>query len=304
MKVGCIIQGDIRRGSEFVLQELPKLFDFTVLSTWKSDEERVPAGQFSVILNDKPVVAGLSHRNYQRLSTARGVHAAKDAGCDYVLKWRTDMLPTRLDVQQLLQWANFDVPPGMKSRIVMPAFRNLTVEPDWFSSIPDLFSFAHIDVMEMLWGDRDFDYSLQMNLPKMMREFLRNNPHLNENLGEIYCAESELYAIFKDRLQSNFGANISHESICKNYFRLFDDQRLNIFWFDQLSGFRSIKQAWEHPWWTEAIWALGKPDTLPCGYPVKGFVNRLNAATSSGRCYMDELRQRVMWRFARPSRFR
>jgi len=303
MKVGCVIQGDIRRGTEFVLQELTKHFDFTVLSTWKSDEWKIPTGDFSVILNDKPLEAGLSHRNYQRYSTARGIHAAKNVGCDYVLKWRSDMLPAKLDVQQLIQWANFDVPIGMKSRIVIPAYRNLTVEPDWFSSIPDLLSFAHIDMMEMLWNDNNFDYSLQTNVPKMMQNYLQNVPHLDQNLHETYCSESELYAIFKNRLQNRLGVQLSHYTICKNYFRLFDDKKLKIFWFDNVAGFRSVQQAWEHPWWTEAVWERGEPKKLPYNYPVEGIINKTYAAFSPLRCRLEELRQSLLWRMYRLFRF-
>jgi len=304
MKIGCVIQGDIRRGTEYILKELPAKFDFTVISTWKNDEVKIPLGQFSVILNDKPPMGGLSNRNYQRFTTARGVRAAKDVGCDYVLKWRTDMLPTRLDVNQLLRWADADVPTGMKSRLVVPAFRNLTVEPDWLSSIPDLFAFAHIDTMQMLWDDSDFDYSKEMNIPIRMHYDLRDCLPINENLGELYCAESEVYAIFRDRLERRFDIELNHYTICKHYMRMFDHNKLQIFWFDRLSGFRSINQAWEHPWWTESIWKSGEAKKIPCGYPVQGCVNRFKAAASSSRSRLEELRQSVMWRLMRPSRFR
>jgi hypothetical protein len=292
MKIGCVIQGDIRRGTSQILQELPKNFDFTVLSTWADDECEAPSGDYALVVSDQPSVGGLSNRNYQRLSTARGIQAAKEAGCDYVLKWRTDMLPAKLHVKKLLEWANYNVPAGMKSRLVIPAFRNLSVVPDWFSSIPDLFSFGHIEQMEMLWGDENFNYSLDMNVPDEMREDLGGR---FPDLPNLYCAESELYAIFKARLHAKLGVRLSHPKIAADYFRLFDHQRLGIYWFGKTRGFRSIAQAWEHPWWTEENWENGEAEIVPSGYPVIGMGAKVRQRLSPIRSRIDEYRQSMAW---------
>ena len=296
MKTGCVIQGDIRRGTSQILHELPQKFDFTVFSTWVDDEHKAPPGDYSLVVSEKPRVGGLSNRNFQRLSTARGIQAAKDAGCDYVLKWRTDMLPTRLDVNQLLNWTNYKIPNGMKSRLVMPAFRNLSVEPDWFSSIPDLFAFGHIDEMEMLWGDSEFDYALSMNLPSKMSNELKKILPDSTRLADIYSAESELYAIFRSRLQAKLGIELNHRTIAENYFRLFDYQRLGIYWFGKDRGFRSIGQAWEHPWWTESTWQKGNAKVVPSGYSVSGLSANARKAASPVRVWIEQYRQGIAWR--------
>jgi hypothetical protein len=295
MRTGCVIQGDIRRGTSQILQELPRKFDFTVLSTWVDDEQIAPPGDYSLVVSEKPRVGGLSNRNFQRLSAAKGIQAAKDFGCDYILKWRTDMLPTRLDVNQLLNWANYKIPNGMQSRLVMPAFRNLSVEPDWFSSIPDLFAFGHIEEMEMLWGDSKFDYSLEMNLPNQMSNELMNTQSDSSRLADLYSAESELYSIFRSRLQTKQGIELDHPTIAKNYFRLFDYQRLGIYWFGREQGFRSIGQAWEHPWWTESTWQKGNAKVVPCGYPVSGLYVNLRKSVSPIKVRLAQCRQSVMW---------
>jgi hypothetical protein len=295
MKVGCVIQGDIRRGTNEILKELSLMFDFTVLSTWADDECKAPSGGYSLILSEKPYVGGLSNRSYQRRSSASGIQAAKEAGCEYVLKWRTDMLPTKLDVTELLTWANYKIPKGMRSRLVIPAFRNLSVEQDWFSSIPDLFSFGHIEVMEMLWGDSDYDYSLSMNIPKAMDSYLKTTMLDSTCLPELYCAESELYAIFKQRLQDKLGLEFDHPTIASGYCRLFNHQRLGILWFANQQGFRSIGQAWEHPWWTEKDWENGSASTVPCGYPVLGMSAELRRLISPIRVYFDKYRQSILW---------
>ena len=295
MKIGCVIQGDVRRGTNQILQEISRHFDFTVLSTWDDEKCLSILGDYHVVLNAKPFEPGLSNRNLQRLSTASGLQAAKAAGCDYVLKWRTDMLPTKLDVNQLLNWTNYKIPNGMKSRLVMPAFRNLSVEPDWFSTIPDMFAFGHIEEMEMLWGDSEFDYSLSMNLPNEMLNNIKKTLSDSTSLVDLYCAESELYAYFRSRLQVKLGIELNHPIIAANYFRLFDYHHLGIYWFGKERGFRSIGQAWEHPWWTESAWQKGNAKIVLRGYPVSGLSANLRKVASPILVLIEQYRQGIAW---------
>jgi hypothetical protein len=296
MKIGCVIQGDVRRGTSQILKELPLKFDFTVLSTWTDQNLKVPSGNYSIILNEKPAFAGLNNRNYQRLSSAKGIHAAKKAGCDFILKWRTDMLPDKLNVKQLIEWANYKVPKGVSSRVVMPAFRNLSVEPDCFSSIPDLFAFGHVDQMEMLWGDSGFDYSRNMNLPSDI-SYLMSKYSLDEAyLANLFSPESELYSIFRSRLNSKLNIELDHSSIALNYFRLFDHHKLRIFWFDNMRGFRSIAQAWEHPWWTESSWENGNSKVVPFGYPISGLSANIRKFVSPMNVWIEKKRQAISWK--------
>jgi len=280
MKTACIIQGNIRDGFELILNEIQKHFDLVIISTWEDEKDNMPDGNFITILSKKPESTGYSNRNFQRYSTARGIEKAKELGCDYILKWRTDMLPTKLDVNQLIAWANFEIPTGIRSRIVTCAFRNLTVKEDWFSSIPDLFAFGHINTMDMLWGDDEFDYSKMMNPPKQMlidegHEWLNS-----QDVGGLFCAESELYAIFKDRLQKKLVISLTHESIAKEYMRLFDHTKLGIVWFGPNNTFRSIFQAWQHPWWNEKIWKNGNPTYVQKGYILKNAIELIKEKLS------------------------
>lgn len=274
MKTACIIQGNIREGFELVLHEMKKHFDVVIVSTWEDEVACIPSGDHSVLFNEKPLFTGFSHRNYQRYSTARGLEKARALGCDYVLKWRTDMLPTNLNVPQLITWANTDIPSLMSSRIVTCAFRNLTVHEDWFSSIPDLFAFGHIDMMELLWGDEGFDYQQMCNPPHQMlldegHEWLDKNQS-----GGLWCAESELYAIFRDRLQKKVGKDLTHDIIARDYMRLFDHSKLGIVWFGSNGSFRPIMQAYEHPWWSEKLWSLSvSPTKVHNGYKTIGLLN-------------------------------
>jgi hypothetical protein len=267
IKTACIIQGNIREGFGYVLNEMQKHFSVVIVSTWEDERDKIIEGNFILIINEKPLNPGYSNRNYQRYSTARGLEVAKELNCEYVMKWRSDMLPTNLDINKFFIWANFDVPTGMNSRIVTCAFRNLSVIEDWFSSIPDLFAFGHIDNMLELWGDNNFNYELLMNPPLEMLIDEGNLWMKGEDISGIWCSESELYAIFKVRLQNKIGKKLNHELIAKNYMRLIDHDKLGIIWFGTKGKFRSILQAWQHPWWTEKIWKKGGVRKIHYKYP-------------------------------------
>lgn len=297
MKLGCVIQGNIRRGSDEVLQEMSRHFDSIVLSTWQDDKPRIPQGKFEVVLNDKPATPGYSHRNYQRLSTAVGIECAEQVGCTHILKWRTDMLPTKLDTDQLVRWSEYQVPQGMTSRLVTCAFRNLTVVPDCFSSIPDLFAFGSTESMRLLWGREGFDFSKEINVPTEMLAECGTTWLGGADVEGVYCAESELYALFKARLQTKLAMKLDHARIVLDYMRLIDHNRLGICWFGAREGFRSILQAPEHPWWSENDW-VHRPGPAPIGpgYPVQR-LRRMRSSLSGWVGIRGELaRQSVYYR--------
>jgi hypothetical protein len=87
------------------------------------------------------------------------------------------------------------------------------------------------------------------------------------DVSGYWCAESELYAIFKDRLQKKLDIKLTHKEIAKNYMRLFEHDKLSIVWFGENGKFRPIFQAWQHPWWSESIW-MGEKQIK---YATKGY---------------------------------
>ncbi len=274
----CVIQGDIRRGTDLVLQEMVKHFPKVILSTWKGEEHKAPKGNYDIILNDKPENPGITHRNFQRLSTVNGINAADTYHPEYLLKWRTDMLPTSFDLSYLIQCANWNVPKDVKSRLVMTAFRTMAFESDWFSSFQDLYAFGGVEEMKMLWNDEGIDYNKNFNMPQLMINELQ--PEFDDkhvivdgvemlykrmlSLG-IYDAHTELYAFYKNNLIEHLKRKVDHIEICKKYLYLIDKEHLKVCWFrneepikrrDKLysRGFRSILQSFEMGWNKEQDW--------------------------------------------------
>jgi len=159
------VQGNIRVPLNPIIEKLSTQFDVVVVSTWRDDAERCPSGNYELLLNDKPAVAGVTNRNLQRYSTARGLDVLDEAGCTHVLKWRTDMLPTRLNAKEMLRLCHQNASNELGGRIVTGSFRHLSVEPDWFSSFPDLYAFSTLEGMRLLWSDDGFSYNREFNIP-------------------------------------------------------------------------------------------------------------------------------------------
>ena len=247
------------------------MFDRVVVSCWSEDAELASQLGCAVIINERPARVGLNNRNLQRLSTSSGLRWMADQGCTHALKWRSDMLPTRLDVNLLLSLSREASEFSDYGRIVTCCFRNLSVTEDWFSSIPDLFSFGSIQAMQLLWAvDPCFSMEKDYNLPPHMEKevgYAWTEGQSIELTGGYFCPETELYAWFRERVTEMTGRSWNHESIVRNFFRLIDHQDLGICWFGP-QGFRPIERAWVHPWWSMSEWRGRRPVLVPIGYKV------------------------------------
>ena len=292
---------------------MARLFPLVLVSTWKSEAAKLPAGRYEVVLSDPPPAPGIGNRYFQRVGMAAGLQAARQLGCTHVMRWRTDLLPTRLDPADLLRQSACDVPAGLTSRIVLSAWRNLTVTPDWFSSLPDLFMFSDLEAMERLWGMEGLDLSQLVNFPpEMVRELgLTWNVAANQltlngktyRLNEVFDTHIEFYSWFRSRLQRDLGTVLNHTTIALNALSLIDHRRLGICWFKDSPElqFRPIINAVAFPWWTERHWRKGTPPrTMQAGWltrrprAVWNLVNWLalrSEARFQHRCYTAHVRR-------------
>lgn len=282
LKIACIIQGTVRSRFDEVLTAVCRQFPTVIVSTWKTEAPKLPAGRYEAVLIDPPPSSGIGNRNLQRAGMEAGLVAARRLGCTHVLRWRTDLLPTRLDLQELLRRATTDVPSGVTSRIVLSAWRNLSVEPDWFSSLPDLFMFSDLLAMERLWSTVGIDLSKPLNFPPEMVKELGLAYDLESNrleyagrvykLNEAFDAHIEFYAWFRSRLQRDLGRRMDHPQIAFSALSLIDHRSLGICWFKDSPHlqFRPILNAINFPWWTSKAWRKGTPPPrMLLGWPLR-----------------------------------
>lgn len=267
MKIGCVVQGDLRIPLKPILNALSNSFNSIVVSTWLEDKDKCPSGKYELVLNEKPICRGVTNRNLQRYSTARGIDALERQGCTHVLKWRTDLLPTKLNVKNLIQLSELKANNELGGGIVTGCFRHLSVNPDWFSSFPDLYSFSTIEAAKLLWSDEEFSYNKHFNMPVRMSQELeiitgnfqdtfkfRGKEH---NLLEIYSysPHTELYAIFKDRIEKKLSTRLTHPEIISKFFTLIDDDSTGICWLASVNPlkFRPIRQGYNIKWWQQTV---------------------------------------------------
>lgn len=242
MRVACIVQGNVRIGTEIILEEMSKKFDYVVFSTWQDEKFNFKAENLIVIYNDKPSNYGLSNRNLLRYSTSSALKVCENLSCDFILKIRSDMLFLKISKEML-----FDLLGQWKfSKILTFNFRCLTSCPDCYSSINDLFSFGSLTLTKLLWSDEGFDFSKSYNVPPDKNILSLEN---DDDFLELWQPETELYSFFKHRLRSNHTNFDTHIDIIREYFVFVEFRKFKILWFSQLS-FRSIFQAYHHPWWS------------------------------------------------------
>ncbi len=301
-KMAAIVQGNVRGGLTEIIQELSNSFDYVILSTWEEERNKVPPGNFECVFSKRPPNPGLSNRNLQRLSTCAGLRRATELGCEFVLKWRTDLLPTALSSIDLLALALENTPVGFPSRIVMCPFRQLGVDPDWFSSFPDLFSFGHIEMLRLLWEGSSFDYTRSLNVPPGMKalpglSFYNDKVLLNGvDVSRCYTVHNECYAWFKENLQNRLGSNIVHAVIARDFLALPDHKRWKICWFGS-DRFRSICQAVDLRWLSEREWRTGQiPAARPIGWLNGKVPNLFGHIQNALFTKMEIIAQHLWWR--------
>jgi hypothetical protein len=98
-QIGIVIQGKLLTDDDFTRQTViyyRQMFPNCPLfvSTWNDEDQTLvaslEAAGATVLLSEPPPCKGPSHLNYQICSTFAGLRAADKAGCEYVLKTRTD----------------------------------------------------------------------------------------------------------------------------------------------------------------------------------------------------------------------
>jgi hypothetical protein len=290
-QAGCVVQGNVRRGTELVLKRALNQFERVVFVTWEGEPD-LNLEKLTVLKLKKPLNTGLCNRNLQRLSASTGVKVLKDWGCNFVMKWRSDMFIEDFQLENIMKLVGDPNPEGV-GRIIVHPFRVLNVAPDFFSSISDYFAFGRADDLLRLWSDEEFDLAKPYNVPPAYSSTpLLNDPSV---VKRSYAPEAELYAWYRYRLEKVFGRVLCHDAIVRQYFVPSEYYQRAIFWFGNEDKMRSVAQAFEHPWYNSSKSQFKEPVVLAHGYPTVKWIQFLRRFVSRFSIKLFTVFRRIEW---------
>ena len=243
-KTAVILQGPILYDNNFTLETI-KIYKRTfpsaelIISTWLTEDrmclKNLAALGVYLVKSDKIDHHGRDNLNLQIISTRAGIRKARELGCKYVLKTRTDQ---RFYATNILQYL-FDIlktfpvvkDAPLKSRLIACSFN--TFKYRWYG-ISDMFLFGHIEDVEKYWNI-PFDNAAPVewsNCKNNYEVFERHRSEtyiaqrflekigweLKNSLADSYKLYAELFVfIDRDSLQM-FWPKYSNKSLRWNFF--------------------------------------------------------------------------------------
>ena len=163
--IGLIIQGAIRHEDNFTLesvhyyrQSMPSTQ--IIVSTWEDEAPEIltrlkDAGAI-VVTSVKPKVSGAINVNFQTRSTLSGIQRARELGCDYVAKSRSDQRIYAPNILVFLYELLVQFPlkneSNQTARLLTTNFATMMFIPFYFA---DQFMFGATDDMEKYWSPPD-----------------------------------------------------------------------------------------------------------------------------------------------------
>jgi len=195
-------------------------------------------------------------------------------------------LPRNIDLNILLQKVTFKSAKYFESRLLMSTFRVYAVDPDWLSTLPDLYMFGSIDHLETMWSTTGFDASCDYNMPSLMKTELGLHCYENlKNIERFYNPHAELWSLYREKLISISGScNVTLQQAASEMFFL-DDHRLHSMFWNAFPGRRSIEKSNFPSFPFVADRCIGIPKRSPSSYnlrlwykprPVEKLVARCN----------------------------
>jgi hypothetical protein len=228
-----VIQGPLLHQDDFTL-ESAKLYRrlmpgvVVIVSTWNTEPaatlHRFEAEGVKVVTSPSPGISGANNVNFQIVSTRAGIAAAKELGCEYLLKTRSDQrfyAPNLLPYFLALLDEYPSICPGQRRRIIELSMNVCRYRP---YSMCDMFQFGHIDDLETMWGvELDprsvtvAEYSRQRITPRKISE---------DRIAEIYVHRAYIEALGQD-------ADVDlarYYEVLATLFVIIDKEIVDLFW--------------------------------------------------------------------------
>ncbi len=233
-RTGVILQGGLMNKDGFTLETLKiykRLFrgQPLILSTWKGEDEGVlrTARELGAecVLSEKPPYAGVSNINLQIVSSRAGVKKARELGCEYALKTRTDQRIYAPDVDEYFRnlLDAFPVSGAASAQKKRIAGISLNTFKYRMYGLSDMTIFGHIDDMLLYWDistdDRVFNKE-EREAPRTLASYSK------WRVCEVYLATEFLKKIGRElrwTLADSWSA-------FRDNFCVVDKEQLDLFW--------------------------------------------------------------------------
>lgn len=232
-KVAIVIQGPLVLEDNFTLETV-KIYKknypehLIIVSTWNdiSDSQLNAFKSIGVelVLNEKPALVGALNVNLQIVSSKNGILKAKELGCNYVYKTRTDQRFYALNITSYLLTVLQQQPlvgdkTSQKLRLVSASMTTVKYRP---YGLGDMFMFGDIDDMLLYWDSKLDDRKMMKNdIPKMSVL----------EIAKLKLAEIYLCTNFLDKIGYTYDFTLSDTwKVYADKFYIIDFEQLQLFW--------------------------------------------------------------------------
>ncbi|TRZ53059.1 hypothetical protein D4R99_01500 [bacterium] len=221
-----VIQGPIIKEKQFTFETVKiykKLFPSAhiILSTWEDEDvKEFETLDIDILLNKKPKNSGISHINYQIVSTKNGINTAKKHGFVYSLKTRTDQRIYNVKAlsycKNLIKTFPIENSKILKGRIIGISTNTFKYRP---YSISDMFLFGFTEDMEQYW-DTKMDERKETPGCKNIQEWSQ------QRMCEVFLSTAYLEKMGE---KLNWSISDSWKQYV-DYFCIADRETLDLYW--------------------------------------------------------------------------
>jgi len=227
--VGIVLQGPIKHDFSFTYRTvILYLKNFAgcqvILSTW--DDEDLSLFQeldesnsnFHLVINEKPKNEGISHINFQILSSISGIKKSEKLGLAYTLKSRTDQC--MFDPFSVIKLRDLFINLESSEKLIFLSLGTFLFRP---YSPSDFLQFGLTNSVKEYW-DLRFDSRSKMDQPEISGWSLRD--FSKYEVCEIYPAVN-----FLRKRGEMLDFTLAHSILMfKKYFHVIDPDRLGLVW--------------------------------------------------------------------------
>lgn len=233
-KIAIVIQGPIVEEHNFTLETV-RIYKknypdhVIIVSAWEDTPEQVihllNREQVVVLLNNKPDKSGALNINFQICSSLKGIEKAKELGCTYAYKTRSDQRFYAADITHYLiavlnQFPLSGIPTSQNYRLISSSMTTLKYRP---YGIGDMLMFGEINDMLLYWDSKPDDRKMTKDDVPVLSIL---------ETAKLKLAETYLCTNFLDKIGYSYDFTLADsQRVYRSLFYSVDFELLKLFWY-------------------------------------------------------------------------